>query len=95
MKDQTAVDSLMYSFEQPSITMLSSDGGANKLGSGCTRDGYYGCGLTTDGGYIVTIIGVNFGLNNQVLEDFARLECILHSYLLKSFFFFFKVYLFQ
>lgn len=53
-------------FLPPAITMLSFDG-VHPLGSNCDRRGASGCGLSTAGGYTVTVTGNNFGLDTRTV----------------------------
>ena len=64
---QESLQSLPFSFDPPEITMLSKDGSA-PLGSDCDRRSESGCGLLTDGGYDITITGVNFGVRDRQVQ---------------------------
>lgn len=67
---------LSFNFESPVITFLADpDDTSAALGSNCMRYSADGCGLTTDGGYTVAIMGENFGVSGQtVYFDGAALD---------------------
>jgi hypothetical protein len=61
---QTSLQSLSFSYDLPTISMLSKDGKV-PLGRDCKRASDMGCGLLTSGGYTVTVTGANFGVESQ------------------------------
>jgi hypothetical protein len=54
-----------YSFDPPVIYNLTIKGVT--LGTQCTRLSSAGCGLSTTGGYTMTISGANFGFTSQLI----------------------------
>jgi hypothetical protein len=61
---QPSLQSLPFSYDLPTISMLSKDGKV-PLGRDCKRASETGCGLLTSGGYTVTVTGANFGVESQ------------------------------